>query len=94
MAEPVVSRKTYLLTFGGLLGLTLLTTLLGFVDMGALNSVVALFIAALKASLIAVFFMHALHGSPLVRAVIAGGLIWLLMLISLTLSDYVSRGWG
>ena len=94
MAEPVVSRKTYLLTFGGLLGLTLLTTLLGFIDMGAMNSVVALFIAALKASLIAVFFMRALHESPLVRAVIAGGLIWLLMLISVTLSDYVSRSFG
>jgi cytochrome c oxidase subunit 4 len=92
MAEPAVSRRTYLLTFGGLLTLTLLTTLLGFVDMGPFNTVVALAIAVMKASLIAMFFMHALNESPLVRVVMAGGIIWFLILISLTISDYLTRG--
>jgi cytochrome c oxidase subunit IV len=92
MAGPAVSRRTYLLTFGGLLTLTLLTTFLGFVDMGPFNTVIALAIAAMKASLIAMFFMHALHESPLVRVVMAGGIIWFLILISLTMSDYLTRG--
>ena len=93
MAQPTVSKRTYLFTFLGLLGLTLLTTLLGFIDMGAFNTVVALLIAALKASLIAAFFMHALYESKLVRVVIAGGMIWFLILITITISDYISRSW-
>jgi cytochrome c oxidase subunit 4 len=92
MAGPAVSRRTYLLTFVGLLTLTLLTTLLGLVDMGPFNTVVALAIAVMKASLIAMFFMHTLNESPLVRVVMAGGIIWFLILISLTMSDYLTRG--
>lgn len=93
MSGPTVSRKTYLLTFLGLLGLTALTTLLGFVDMGPFNTVVALLLAAVKASLIAAFFMHALYESKLVRVVLAGGVIWFLILISITMTDYISRNW-
>ena len=93
MAQPVVSRKTYFFTFAGLLGLTLLTTLLGYVDMGPLNMVVAVGLAAIKASLIAAIFMHALYESKLVRVALAGGVIWFLILISLTVSDYISRTW-
>ena len=81
------------MTFLSLLGLTLLTTLLGFVDMGPFNTGVAIALAAVKACLIAMFFMHALYESGLVRIVMAGGLIWFLILISLTLSDYASRNW-
>ncbi len=95
MAQPVVTKRTYFFTFFGLIGLTALTTLLGFVDMGAtLNTVVALFIAAVKASLIAAFFMHALYETKLVRVVMAGGVIWFLILITITLSDYISRNWA
>jgi cytochrome c oxidase subunit IV len=93
MTQPLVSRKTYLFTFLSLLALTLLTTLLGFIDMGPLNVVVAVGIAAVKASLIAAFFMHALYESKLVRVALAGGVIWFLILISLTISDYISRSW-
>ena len=93
MSGPTVSRKTYLLTFLGLLGLTALTTLLGFVNMGPFNTVVALLLAAVKASLIAAFFMHALYESKLVRVVLAGGVIWFLILISITMTDYISRNW-
>ncbi len=94
MAEPVVSRKTYLFTFGTLLSLTLLTTLLGFLDMGPFNTVVALAIAAMKAALIAVFFMHLLKEATLVRVVVTAGVLWFLILISLTMSDYISRSWS
>ena len=94
MAQPAVSRKTYAYTFGGLLGLTLLTTLLGYIDMGPMNVVVAVALAAVKASLIAAFFMHALYEGKLVRVALAGGVIWFLILISLTAVDYISRHWS
>jgi cytochrome c oxidase subunit 4 len=90
---PVVSRRTYTFTWLGLLALTLLTTLLGFVDMGPFSMVAAVGIAAIKAALIAAFFMHALFEAKLVRVVIAGGILWFLILTSLTLGDYITRGW-
>lgn len=93
MTQPTVSRKTYALTFLGLLGLTLLTTLLGYLDMGPFNMIAAVGIAAVKASLIASFFMHALFEVRLVRVVMAGGIVWFLILISFTLSDYITRSW-
>ncbi|MBV8847818.1 MAG: cytochrome C oxidase subunit IV family protein [Bryobacterales bacterium] len=94
MAQPAVSRKTYAYTFGGLLALTALTTLLGFIDMGPMNVVVAVGIAAVKASLIAAFFMHALYEGKLVRVALAGGVIWFLILVSLTITDYIGRRWS
>ena len=93
MAQPVVSRKTYLLTFLSLLGLTALTTILGFVDMGPMNTAVAIGIAGIKACLIAGFFMHALYESKTVQVVITASIIWFLIMISLTAIDYASRDW-
>lgn len=93
MTEPVVSRKTYLLTWLSLLGLTLLTTLIGFIDLGPFSMVLAVAFAVAKASLIVLFFMHARYEFKLVRVIIAGGIIWFLILTGLTLNDYMSRGW-
>src|SRR5262249_25362538 len=86
-----VSRKTYALTFAALVGLTLLTTGLGFLDLGAFNTIIAVLLAAAKASLIAMFFMHALHESRTVRVIMASGVIWVAILISLTIVDYLTR---
>lgn len=77
----------------GLLGLTLLTSLLGLVNLGAATPIIAIVVAVAQASLIALFLMHALRGSPLVRVVAAGGVLWFLIMMLLTLTDYVTRGW-
>ena len=62
-------------------------------DLGPWNTVVALGIAFLKATLVALFFMHVKYSPRLTQVVVAGGLFWLVILIALTLSDFVSRGW-
>jgi cytochrome c oxidase subunit IV len=93
MSQPTVSVKTYALTLMGLLGLTLLTSLLGLQDLGRLSIVIAVLIALAKATLIATFFMHAFFGSKLVRVVLAAGVIWFLIMICLTTADYFTRGW-
>ena len=93
MSQSTVSVKTYTLTFVALLALTLLTSLLGLVDLGRFSFVTGVTIAVVKASLIASFFMHALYETKLVRVVMAGGVIWFLIMISLTLGDYFTRGW-
>lgn len=90
---PVVSAKTYVLTFVALLALTLTTTLIGFIDLGWGSMFVAVTIALAKATLIACFFMHALLESKVVKLVIAGAILWFLILVTLTVGDYVTRGW-
>ncbi len=45
MSETIVPQKTYLVVFLSLIGLTLLTTGVAFIDLGPFNTVVALVIA-------------------------------------------------
>ena len=93
MAEPVVPSRVYSLAYVVLLALTLITTLLAFLDLGPFSMVIAIAIAAAQASVIAAVFMHALYESTLVRVVAAGGILWFLIMATLTLTDYISRGW-
>jgi cytochrome c oxidase subunit IV len=93
MSGPTVSLRTYLFTYAGLLALTLSTVLIGYVDLGWGSMFIAVLIAACKATLIAMFFMHALVEKKLVWLVIAGAIVWFLILISLTMGDYFTRGW-
>ncbi len=93
MSMHQTRTRTLLLTWGGLLCLTLLTSLLGLVDLGGLSLPVAVLIASTKAALIGLFFMEVLFDSKLVRVSAAVGIFWLLILITITLSDYLTRGW-
>lgn len=53
-------------------------TLIGFVDLGPFSVVLAVVLAAAKASLIVMFFVHALYEFKLAPVIIAGGIMWLL----------------
>ena len=93
MSVHVVPIKTYFLIFVLLLVLTGVTIRVAFMDMGRGNTILALTIAMLKALLVVLYFMHVRYSPPLTRLVVVGGLFWLLILIGITLSDYLSRGW-
>ena len=92
MSEKIVSMKTYAIIFVTLVVFTVVTYRVALIDLGVLNIVVALTIAATKATLVALFFMHARWSPRLTQLVIAGSLFWLVILLSLTLSDYIARG--
>ena len=93
MSEHVDSAKSYLLVFAGLITLTVLTTAVAFVDLGAFSVVVELAIACGKMLLVALFFMHVRHSTALTKLVLAGALLWLAILIFFTLADFHTRGW-
>ena len=93
MTEAAVSVKTYALIFVTLLILTCSTFVVSGVDLGGLNAVVALVIAMAKALLVALFFMHLRYSRPLMLVVVAAGLLWLAIMITLTLGDFLTRGW-
>jgi cytochrome c oxidase subunit IV len=91
--DHVVPIRVYLTVFFVLLVMTATTTVVSGIDLGPWNTVVALGIAVFKASLVVLFFMHAKYSPRLTQVVILGGLFWLAILLLLTFSDFVSRGW-
>jgi len=93
MSQTIVPSKTYVLVFFSLIGLTLLTTAVAFVDLGAFNTVVALVIAFCKMLLVIFFFMHLRYIKGLLRIVLFAAFFWLGLLIALTMSDYRTRTW-
>jgi cytochrome c oxidase subunit 4 len=93
MSAHVVPLRVYYAVFAALLVLTGVTVAVARVDLGALNTIVALGIAATKAALVVLFFMHVRYGSRLVWLVVAAGVLWLAILIVLTMADVATRGW-
>ena len=92
-AAHVAPKNLYYAIFAALIVGTALTIAVAFVDLGALNNVVMLTIACAKALLVILFFMHVRWGTRLTWVVVASGFFWLLILFSITMSDYLSRGW-
>jgi cytochrome c oxidase subunit IV len=90
----IVGPKVYGLILLALLCLTALTTGMAYVDMGPWNPVVALAIAVVKMVLVILFFMHVKYSSRLVKLTVAAGFFTFIVLITMTLSDYISRAWG
>ncbi len=90
----IVKPKTYALILVALLVLTATTTGVAFLDLGILNPIVALAIACIKASLVILFFMHLRYSSRLLKLTLFSGLFTFLVLITMTLTDYISRSWG
>jgi cytochrome c oxidase subunit 4 len=93
MAEQTRQRRTYYIIYAVLMVCTYLTWQVAYFDLGSLNTVAALGIAAFKAVLVALFFMHLRESPRLTSAVVVGGLFWLVILLALTMSDYLTRGW-
>ncbi len=94
MVEHVVSRKTYIVIWGALMALMILTAGLSRIDLGEWSTVVALVIAAIKALLVILFFMHVRYESQKMAWVfVVAGFFWLGILLALTMTDYASRGY-
>jgi len=93
MAEPhhIVPKSTYYTIFALLMLGTAITVAVAYVDLGALNTIVALAIACTKATLVVLFFMHVKYSSKLTWAVVFGSVFWLVILLALTFNDYLTR---
>ena len=95
MSEPIISSKLYVGIWITLLCLTVITAGVSFIDLGPLNTVVALVIATFKALLVVLFFMHVKYASEkLAKMVVIAAIFWLLLLLTLSMADYVTRLWS
>src|ERR1051325_2567432 len=93
MSEQIVPRKTYFSVFVALLVFTAITVFAANINFGKMNDVIAITIAVTKMMLVLLFFMHVRYSSRLIWVIVASMFFWLLILLSLTLTDYASRGW-
>jgi cytochrome c oxidase subunit 4 len=92
-AGHVAPIRLYLTIFAALLVGTAVTVAVAFFDFGAMNNVIMLAIAITKALLVVLFFMHVRWGTRLTWVVAGAGFFWLLILFTITMSDYMTRGW-
>jgi len=90
----IVSPKVYLAIFGCLMLGTAITVAASYGNFGDFNAIVALAIACIKATLVVLFFMHIRYSSKLMKLTVAAGFFTFLVLITMTLTDYMSRAWG
>jgi cytochrome c oxidase subunit IV len=90
----IVTPGQYVLVYITLLVGTAITVGAAYFDMGVLNPVIALGIAVFKACVVILFFMHAKYQSNLIKMTIGSGFFCFLILIFMTLADYMSRAWG
>ena len=90
----IVTPVIYAIVFVSLLAGTAITVVAAYIDLGIFNPVVALAIACTKAVIVILFFMHVKYQSKLVKLTVGAGFFTFLVLITMTLTDYVSRAWG
>lgn len=90
----IVSPLQYSMVFGTLLLFTGLTVVAAYVEIGVFNPIVALGIATFKAVIVILFFMHVKYQSRLIKMTVGAGFFTFLILVTMTLSDYISRAWG
>ena len=90
----ITPLTTYIFVFVALAAGTLLTWFASTVDLGWMNTPIALVIATTKAALVILFFMHVIYSTRLTWVVVIGSFVWLGVLFVLTFADYLTRGWS
>lgn len=81
----------YVVVWGGLVLLTGLTVAVSYVNLGVMNVVAALLIASLKATLVALYFMHLKSEGRLVWGFALTPIFFLVLIVAGTLSDTLFR---
>lgn len=87
------SLGTYFLVYLLLMVGLVATVAVAYLPLGSWNLVVALLIAFTKATLVVLIFMHVLNSPRLTWIAVFAGLIWLSIMLSLMMADYMTRTW-
>jgi cytochrome c oxidase subunit 4 len=94
MSEHISSLGSCIAIWLALLAGTTLTVAAAFIDLGPFNTIVALTIATIKATLVVLFFMHVKYThEKLTGLVIVSAIFFLFILLALSMADYTTRLW-
>jgi cytochrome c oxidase subunit 4 len=83
----IVPARVLLAVFAALILLTLVTVAVTWVDLGGLNLWIAMFIATVKASLVALYFMHLRYDKSFCTIVFLASLVFVFLFIGVVLLD-------
>jgi cytochrome c oxidase subunit 4 len=92
--HKIITPLQYSFVYVALLVGTILTVIAAEIDLGIFNPVIALAIASTKAVIVILFFMHVKYQSRLIKLTVSAGFFTFLILVTMTMSDYMSRAWG
>ncbi len=90
----IVQPLEYAFVYGALILGTIITVVAAKLELGVFNPIVALAIACTKAVIVILFFMHVKYQSRLIKVTVGAGFFTFIVLITMTLVDYMSRAWG
>lgn len=89
--ESHSGHTIYFKIFGALIALTAVTVAVSYFDFGIFNIFVAMLVATVKASLVALFFMHLIDDNRLNQVIFAGSFVFLALFVGFTASDIFDR---
>jgi cytochrome c oxidase subunit 4 len=89
--EHILPLKVYLGVAAALLVLTAITVGVSYIDLGPLNVLVAIGVATIKVSLVALFFMHLLYDKKINLFAFLIGVAFVAVFIILTMFDTMRR---
>jgi len=89
--DPKAEARAHVLTLVSLLFLTVITVGASYINFGSGNVVIALAIATVKASIVALFFMHLLHDKPVNGIIAVTGFLFLGIFLMFDFIDVGSR---
>jgi cytochrome c oxidase subunit 4 len=93
-SEHISSLNSSVAIWLALLAGTGITVAAAFIDLGPFNTIVALTIATIKATLVVLFFMHVKYThEKLTGLVVLSSIFWLFVLLALSMADYTTRLW-
>ncbi len=92
MSHQIIPLKYYLGTFFALIFLTGVTVFVAMLDLGAIDIVVGMIIASIKAGLVMLFFMGLRWEKGFSAVSFACSILFLILFILLTFTDIAFRG--
>ena len=87
----VASLRLYFGVFLLLMVGTAITVAVAYLDLGAMNTPVAITIAVVKATFVLLYFMHLRWSERLTALFIGAAFVWLGLMMAFTFSDIVTR---
>ncbi len=90
--QHIAPLRMYLIIFGALLFLTYITVQVSVWNLGTVGLAVALVVAAIKAFLVASYFMHLKDDTWFNIMLFVGSIVFMILFFGLTLLDLGTRG--
>ncbi len=87
----ITSNKTYIIVWLALMVMTVVTVYISYINFGVLNIVIALVVASIKASIVALYFMHLKFEDSITWVFALFPLSLLALLIAMTMTDTFTR---